>query len=369
MNINVRGQSIDQQATRLAVVDCDIHPQMRANTDLFPFLAERWRNHMMTYGNSQRQALGETLAYPRMTPDVARRDAWPPGGAPPGSDLDFMRKQHLDPNGVEFGVLVPLRTGSGSPRNLDYGAALAHAMNDWQIAEWLDKEPRLRGSILCTPEDPVAAVKEIDQRGQDRRFVQVLIPPRTDEPLGRRRYWPIYEAAVRNNLPIGMHVGGVSGHPATGGSGAPSYYMEEHHSLVPAMQAVVTSMVLEGVFEKFPTLKVALVEGSFAWSPALSWRLDKAWKRMKDEVPHLKRKPSEYLREHFWYTTQPIEEPDDPQDLYKVMDWIGWDHLMFSTDYPHWDFDDPRYVFKAKLDEKRRSMIFRDNAKALYGLV
>jgi predicted TIM-barrel fold metal-dependent hydrolase len=369
MNINVQGQSIDKQATRLAVVDCDIHPQMRANTDLFPFLSERWRNHMTTYGNFQRQALGDTLAYPRMTPDVARRDAWPPGGAPPGSDLEFMRKQHLDLNGVEVGILVPLRTGSGSQRNLEYGAALAHAMNDWQSAEWLDKEPRLRGSILCTPEDPVAAVKEIDHRAQDGRFVQVLIPPRTDEPLGRRRYWPIFEAAVRNNRPIGMHVGGVSGHPASAGSGAPSYYMEEHHSLVPAMQAVVTSMVLEGVFEQFPTLKVALVEGSFAWSPALSWRLDKHWKRMKDEVPHLKRKPSEYVHDHFWYTTQPIEEPDDPQDLYKVMDWIGWDHLMFSTDYPHWDFDDPRYVFKAKLDEKRRSMIFRDNAKALYGLV
>ena len=48
MNINVRGQSIDQQATRLAVVDCDIHPQMRAASDLFPFLSERWRTHMQT---------------------------------------------------------------------------------------------------------------------------------------------------------------------------------------------------------------------------------------------------------------------------------------------------------------------------------
>jgi hypothetical protein len=368
MNIAVREETLEKQATRLAVVDCDIHPTMRSSADLHPFLPARWREHMQTYSAHIRQALSETLAYPRMSPDVARRDAWPPNGAPPGADLDFMRQHHLDMNGVEIGILVPLRTGAGSQRNVEYGAALASAMNDWQVAAWLDKEPRLRGSIIVTPEYPEAAIKEIERVSKDKRFVQVLIPPRTDEPLGRRRYWPVFEAAVRANLPIGMHVGGVSGHPATGGSGAPSYYIEEHHSLVPAMQALVTSLVLEGVFEQFPTLKFALVEGSFAWSPALAWRLDKHWKRLRSEVPHLKRAPSEYIREHIWYTTQPIEEPDNPQDLFDLMGWIGWDRLMFSTDYPHWDFDDPRYVFKAKLDEKRRSMIFRDNAKALYGL-
>jgi predicted TIM-barrel fold metal-dependent hydrolase len=367
MNIAVQDNTVTPGATRLSVVDCDIHPQMRSGADLLPFLPERWRKHMQTYSTHARQALSETLAFPRMTPDVARRDAWPPNGAPPGSDLDFMRTQHLDLNGVEIGILIALR-GAGAQRNLDYGAALAHAMNEWQVAAWLDKEPRLRGSILVNPEDPASAVKEIERCAGDRRFVQVLLPPRASEPLGRRRYWPIYEAIVRAGLPIGMHVGGVSGHPATAGSGAPSYYIEEHHSLVPAMEAVVTSMVLEGVFEAFPDLKVALIEGSFAWAPALKWRLDNQWKRLRDEVPHVKRPPSEYVREHFWFTTQPIEEPDRPVDLDKIISWIGWDRIMFSTDYPHWDFDDPRYVFKGKLDEQHRRMIFRDNAKALYGL-
>ena len=107
---------------------------------------------------------------------------------------------------------------------------------------------------------------------------------------------------------------------------------------------------------------------AFAWVPALTWRLDKQWKRLKDEVPHLKRLPSEYIREHFWFTTQPIDEPDRPQDLFDVMGWVGWDRLMFSTDYPHWDFDDPRYAFKARLEEPARTQLFSGNAKALYGL-
>src|SRR5262245_32556765 len=145
MNVAVQNSTLARQATKLSVVDCDIHPQMRSPTELHPFLSDRWRQHLLTYSNFPRQALAETLAYPRMTPDVARRDAWPPNGAPPGSDLDFMREQHLDPNGVEVGILIALR-GAGTQRNIEYGAAMARAVNEWQAAAWLEKEPRLRGS-------------------------------------------------------------------------------------------------------------------------------------------------------------------------------------------------------------------------------
>jgi len=126
--------------------------------------------------------------------------------------------------------------------------------------------------------------------------------------------------------------------------------------------------VFEGVFERFPGLKVVLVEGGFAWAPALCWRMDKHWERMRAETPRVKRPPSEYVREHFWFTTQPIEEPDDPRHLADIMDWVGWDRLMFSTDYPHWDFDDPQHVFKFKAADANKALVFRDNAKALYRL-
>jgi predicted TIM-barrel fold metal-dependent hydrolase len=82
---------------------------------------------------------------------------------------------------------------------------------------------------------------------------------------------------------------------------------------------------------------------------------------LRAETPHVKRPPSEYVREHFWFTTQPIEEPDDPQHLADIMAWVGWD-------YPHWDFDDPQHVFKFKVADSNKALVFRDNAKALYGL-
>jgi uncharacterized protein len=127
-------------------------------------------------------------------------------------------------------------------------------------------------------------------------------------------------------------------------------------------------MIMEGVFERFPTLKVVLIEAGFAWLAALGWRLDRNWKRLKAEVPHLKKAPSEYIREHFWITTQPMEEPEKPQHLMNVMDWIGWDRVLFASDYPHWDFDDPHVAIPPSFGEERRRKVFSGNAAKLYGL-
>jgi predicted TIM-barrel fold metal-dependent hydrolase len=217
-------------------------------------------------------------------------------------------------------------------------------------------------------EDATFAVEEIERRAVDPMFVQILLSPRSGDPLGHRRYWPIFAAAERARRPIGLHVQGYSGGHASTGSGWPTYYMQEHYAMVGNMQAVMASLVFEGVFERFPGLKIVLIEGGFAWVPALTWRMDKHWERMRKETPHVKRPPSDYVREHFWFTTQPIEEPENPTDLAEIMEWIGYDRLMFSTDYPHWDFDDPQRAFKAQLTEQQRAGVFRDNAKALYAL-
>jgi predicted TIM-barrel fold metal-dependent hydrolase len=371
MNIAVKErETVGGPATeqRLGIVDCDIHPGFSTGSEIMPFLPERWREYVKTFGGLYRQPLSDTLSHPRIQPDVARRDAWPPDGTPPGSNLDFMREQLLDAYGVAWGMLMPLNRGPGNQRNLDYGAALATAVNDWQIAKWVEREPRLRASIVCTQEDPPAAVREIERRSPDARFAQIMLPPRSLEPLGRRRYWPIYEAAVAANRPIALHVGGINGYPATA-SGWPSYYIEEQHTNVQGMQGLVTSLVIEGVFERFPDLKVVLVEGGIAWAPALKWRLDKHWKRLKAEAPHLKRLPSEYIRNNIYFTTQPLDEPDRDADLVEAFAEVGFDRIMFSTDYPHWDMDEPRFVLsKLRISEPDKARIMGGNARELYRL-
>jgi hypothetical protein len=120
--------------------------------------------------------------------------------------------------------------------------------------------------------------------------------------------------------------------------------------------------------ERFPRLRSVMVEGGFGWVPSLVWRMDTHWKRMRDEVPHLKRAPSEYVRRQVWFATQPAEEPERRNDLAELCEWIGWDRLVFATDYPHWDMDDPRYAFKIALTEAQQRAVFADNARAAYGL-
>jgi uncharacterized protein len=353
---------------RLAIVDCDIHPVQKSPAALRPYLPARWQEHARTFGGHQRQGLNAQLTHPRMQAAGQRADAYPADGTPPGSDLPLMRKQHLDPNGVEVGMLVALARGGMEEQNQDFAAALSHAANEWQLEEWVRPEPRLRAGIVVPQEDPATAVAEIEVRAANSAFRQVIVSPRTAEPLGRRRYWPIFAAAQAAGIPIGLHPAGASGGYPSTGSGWPTYYMQEHYSFETGMQGVLASLVFEGVFEQFPQLRVCLIECGFTWVPALCWRMDRQWQRYRAEVPHLKRLPSEYVREHVWFATQPIEEPENPAHLTDIIDWLGWERLVFSTDYPHWDFDDPRYTFKINLNESQRARIFRDNAKALYRL-
>lgn len=352
--------------SKLKVIDCDIHPGLNSTRELYPFLTQRWQDHLKTYSAHFRSPFTSTTPYPRSAPLLSRRDAWPPSGRVPGSDLDFMRLQHLDELNIEHGILQVLDMIVPSLMNLDFSAAMASALNDWQVNTWVDREPRLKASIVVPQEDPAAAIKEIEKRAADKRFVQVNLLPRVNEPIGRKRYWPIYEAIAATGMPIGMHVGGQGGHAPTA-SGHPSYYNEEHHANAHSMASAMTSLVIEGVFERFPSLRIIYIEGGFGWVPSTAWRMDKQWQQFRDEVPHLTRPPSEYVREHFWYTTQPIEEPERAQDMRTLLDWIGWDRMLFSSDYPHWDFDDPRTAFKCPMSDAERRAILHDNAAKLYG--
>src|SRR3977135_4481289 len=102
---------LEQEKTaksRLRIIDCDVHPSLHARSDLNPFLSKRWQEHLKTYAHPPRTPCTGTPPYPPSSPLISRRDAWPPTGGPPGSDLDFMRKQHLDPLDVQVGILQVL---------------------------------------------------------------------------------------------------------------------------------------------------------------------------------------------------------------------------------------------------------------------
>jgi predicted TIM-barrel fold metal-dependent hydrolase len=352
---------------RLAVIDSDIHPAVKSLSDLRPWLDNRWWDYANTYGFRRKHGSPGQEPYPKSAPLASRRDAWPAEGGRPGSSLELMQKQYLDPAGVEVGVLGPLGpTGQGDV-NLEFSAAMCRATNEWQRDAWTKRDKRLKAGLVVPFEDGLASAEEIERVGHMADYGQVFCLTRMSEPQGNRRYWPIYAAAERHDLPVAFHVFGTSGHPVNG-AGWPSYYIEEGAGHSTSCQTAVTSLVMEGVFERFPKLKVVMVEGGFAWMPALMWRLDKLFERHRKEVPHLKSKPSEYIRRHVWLSTQPMEEPEDRRHVLDTMEWIGWDRLLFASDYPHWDFDDPFRAFPAGVTQERHRQICAENGKAVYRL-
>lgn len=364
-DILVKERQTSQQDVRMELVDCDIHPYPKQRSDLLQFLPARWREYIDTYGARGAQPFLGLMHIPRV--QQARLDSMPETG-PAGSDLKLMQTQLLDFYDIKYGILQPFGPGGGQ-NLLHPGLAVAinSAVNDWQIAYWLEPEPRLRGSLMLPQEDAEASLQELKRLEGDRRFAQITLHARSAEPLGKKRYWPIYQAAVEAGLPVAIHSSGY-GQYAPSGAGWMSFYIEEHHSYAHTMQTAIISLIMEGAFERFPDLKFVVVEGGFGWAPALAWRLDKIWQRNRSELPDVKRPPSEYMRRNVWYATQPVEEPEVNSQLGDLVDWIGADRLLFATDYPHWDMDDPRYAFKYPLKKDDLSRIFSLNAKELYNL-
>lgn len=317
------------------LVDTDVHITPRSLAALLPHLPARWRDYIRESGVGSL----ESDLYPPGSPLSAIPGSRPADG-PPGSDPDLLRAQLLDPWRTRIAVTHCIY-GVDGIHNPDWAVAMARAVNDWQLAEWLTGEPRLRGSLVVANQDPQRAAAEIDRLGHLPEFVQVLMPVRARMPLGSRAFWPIYEAAARHGLAVGVYAGGAGGNPITP-VGAPSYYLEEYLVLAQAFQSQLVSLVSEGVLVRFPDLRIVLVEAGFTWLPPLMWRFDKNWKGLRREIPWVDRLPSEAIRESVRLTAQPLDEPDEPQQLLEVVDALGSDRmLMFSTDYPHHQFDDP----------------------------
>ncbi len=333
------GLSPSQPETLLAAlralgpIDCDVHPPPPRIADLLPYLDEHWRETMVSRGID---GLDLPL-YPPNAPISARPD-WRPAGSGADPALTALRRHALEPWGTRAAILNCLH-GAMVLYSEDMGAALASAVNAWLAQEWLDSDPRLRASIVVNARSPDLAAAEIERGAGDPRFVQVLMLVSGDMPLGRRLHWPIYAAAERHGLPIGLHAGS-SHHNAPTTVGWPSYLVEDYVGTAAAFQTQLMSLIAEGVFTKFPSLRVVLIESGVTWLPPFLWHANKEWRGLRMEVPWLDRPPAELVRDQVRLTMQPLDGPPNPAELERVLDQIGSDEmLLFSTDYPHWHFD------------------------------
>lgn len=339
-------------------IDTDVHERAELDS-LVPHLEPIWHKYLTDY----RWTPDRRLPYAQPTAGgLYRADAIPPGGGPAGSDLGLLREQLLDRYNVEHAIL----TGWLNATSLDAGwpefkTALMRAYNDWQLETMLERDERLCGSIHVNAWDSEGAVREIDRLAGHPRVVQVMLYV-GDQPLGDPRYHPIYAAAERHRLVVGFHHSENS--PTAMGF---HRYFAEWHTLVPqVLMSQIVSLIFNGVLDRFPALQVMMIECGFSFVPHLMWHADQQFRQLRHEVPWVKRKPSDIIRDQIRFATQPIEDFTAAQ-LDTLIGQMESDELIcFSTDYPHWDFDSPLAALPRDLNADLANRIFYENARATY---
>ena len=356
---------------KFPVIDTDHHPGINQNDAVFlNRLPERWREYMEMIGV---RFTGQMATTPTQRSMTHRLDSVDESGRT-GVSIPLIREQVLDKYDVSGAVITSTlgarigRGGGNCPQEL--ACEISRAANEAMREHYLEADPRFYGAICAPVEVPAEAVKEIQRLKEGdmgHRWVEMLIEPGTDYAMGNPKYWPVYEALEHYDIPISVHVSGLSRRST--GTGQQNYYFEAHCNIALRNYSMVPSMVFEGVFDRFPNLKMTLTEQSWSWAVPLAWRMDATYNVMRREVSHLQRKPSEYIRDHFYFHTQPLEETEFAEDLKELwdqfLDFGLGEHLMFATDYPHWDFDSP-YSLPAFLGDDLRRSILADTASRLY---
>jgi uncharacterized protein len=317
---------------RAAAIDCDIHPGVPDIKALLPYMSDFWQESFIDRGIDG----FDMMSYPLNAPITCRPD-WRIKGQRPGASLAAMRTHALEKFAIGTAICNPL-TGGQVAVSESMGAAICSAVNDWIKHHWLDAEPRLRASIVVPAQAPLLAAEEIDRCAPDHRFVQILMPVACEMMLGRSYYWPIWEAAARHNLPIGIHAGSMYRYAPTSG-GWPSHVLHDYVAQSQTFEDQLLSLITNGVFNKFPTLKFVLLESGVSWLPGFIWRAVKTWRGVRAEVPWVNRSPADIIRESIRLTIQPFDAPDAAA-VERIVNQIDADHmLLFASDYPHWQFE------------------------------
>jgi hypothetical protein len=345
------------------VIDCDVHANVPSLQALFPYMSQHWIDWCTERG-WRGTVGGQALAYPPNS-DRACRPEWRPTDRPPASDVSLLREHILDPWRVDRAI-VNCYYAVDSLRHPDWAAAMARAVNDWLVAEWLDKDPRLVASLVVPARDPAAMIEEIHRVGDHPGFVQVLLPVRNTGLWGQRIYHPVFRAMTEHDLVAGLHYGGVS-EEAPSSSGYPSYYVEEYAADWQSFTSQVTSLVSEGVFQVCPDLRVSVLEGGFMWLPVWGWRMNKEWRGLRREVPWVDKLPLDIIREHMRFSVAPTDSGPS-EHIATVLKWLASDEiLMFATDYPH-SYDDDLTALLGAASAEMRPKLMAENAREWYRL-
>jgi predicted TIM-barrel fold metal-dependent hydrolase len=282
----------------------------------------------------------------------------------------------MDAEGIDIGVVY--RTFAHMVVSIDdlepaYAAAYCAAFNDW-LADYCSANPkRLKPAAIVSLHDPELAAAEARRAVEKKGHVGVVLLPMpvNDRYLHSPECDVLWKEITRLNVPLAFHgtSGGASKDYASNRfRGKPNFRTQNHASAFPMeLMLALSAMVVGGVLERFPTMRVGFLEGNCGWLPWWLHRLDDQWKKYGGgEQIKLSATPSEiFMRQCF------IGTDVDEELLKVVVDEIGDNNIVMSVDYPHADGPFPNGVKEflelpgVRLESKKK--IMWENCLRLYG--
>ncbi|MBS0247880.1 MAG: amidohydrolase [Proteobacteria bacterium] len=279
-----------------------------------------------------------------------------------------LTKRWMDAMGIDLTILFPtMMLDLGFHPQVQVEVELAQAYNKWLVERLLAVEPRFRSMLYLPFNDPEACVRTIEEFGDKKGVIGFLVTSARMKPVHDNAYARIYAMLEERGLPIGFH--------GNYNWGDVSFSTMNRFISVHSIGFVFYNMVhmvnwiMNGLPERFPKLKVMWIESGLAWVPFMIQRLDNEYKMRTSEAPALKKLPGDYIRD-MYFSSQPMEKPDDLRILETTFRMINAEtQLMYSSDYPHWDFDLPSVIYDLPfLSESAKRAILGGNAIKLFNL-
>ncbi len=269
---------------------------------------------------------------------------------------------------IDYSILFPTPMLTlGTHPQLEVEVELARAYNRWLVDRVLPASPRIKTMAYLPLSDPDASVEFIEEFADKSGVLGFMVTAVRYQPIHQNRFMKVFAALNERAIPLAFHSG-------PNWSDRPFEQLNRFlgvHALGFPFYAMIqlTNLVLNGIPERFPKIKFLFMEAGQAWVPLLIARLDNEFRQRSSEAPLLKRLPSEYIRE-MYFTTQPLEQFENPEHtraMFEVMN--GESQLLYSSDYPHQDFDLPTQIHDLRfLSEESRRAILGGNAMRLFGL-
>ena len=274
----------------------------------------------------------------------------------------------LDKGGVELAVLYPtLGLFMSFVKDRQWAVALCRAYNTLLGEEFVKKTPRLKAVALLPVQDPAACAPELRRAVRELGHSGGMLPADGPHLLGEEPFWPVFEEAQRLGVPLSIHASGS--HLGGGGLELFSKFIQTHTCSHPFGQMrQITSIVFEGIFEKFRTLTMAFLEAGAGWAPYWMERMDDEYAKRASEAPVLKKKPSEYVRSGRVYFSCEGDEWLLPQ----AVKLVGENQILWASDFPHWDHSYPHSIDEIRergdLTDAQKQKVLGDNCRRLYKL-